>query len=442
MEVPGKTTRGFIPGPIKSGQWAAELGVGAVIAQPEGDADGKVKWRVEIELSEDPAFKDEPYRPARYDERPVRRDPGWYAGDMHVHAEHSNYGAATMSETFGFGFRPLAQGGAGLDFITLSDYVSGYPAWNEIGRYQQLYPRNLVVRSDEVITYRGHTNNHASARFVDYRTTPVYERLADGSLRLLRARRDPKEIFREVQRAGGWTQINHPQIFEPVNPTIASLCRGCFWEYSEAETDYSKVDAYELATGPWNLGGSPNPFTVTAIAAYERLLGLGYRIAAVGSSDSHKAGEVSGLLEAPVGQATTVVYAPELSEAGLRCGVQARHTYVKVSGNAGPDLRFSAAPGATAATRRSGRRDPRPGRDLPRRVKWRGQHLCRQGRRDHRHVPITSADFRYRFDGSGSGRWRLQIEQGRLIQSVSSPIWRQPGRRVERTLPRVPGKDW
>ena len=97
---------------------------------------------------------------------------------MHVHAEHSNYGAATMTDTFSYAFKPLAQGGAGLDFITLSDYVSGYPAWNEIGRYQSLHPDNLVIRSDEVITYKGHTNNHASAKFVDYRTTPVYERVA------------------------------------------------------------------------------------------------------------------------------------------------------------------------------------------------------------------------------------------------------------------------
>ena len=29
VEVPGKTTRGFIPGPIKPGKWAAELGCGA-----------------------------------------------------------------------------------------------------------------------------------------------------------------------------------------------------------------------------------------------------------------------------------------------------------------------------------------------------------------------------------------------------------------------------
>ena len=98
IEPPGKTTRAFLPGPIRSGRWAAELGVAAVIPQSEGDADGKVGWRVEIEFADDPAFADEPYKPARYDPRPVRRKPGWYSGDFHVHAEHSAYGNATMTE--------------------------------------------------------------------------------------------------------------------------------------------------------------------------------------------------------------------------------------------------------------------------------------------------------------------------------------------------------
>ena len=35
---------------------------------------------------------------------------GWYAGDFHVHAEHSALGDATMTETFGFAFKPLARG--------------------------------------------------------------------------------------------------------------------------------------------------------------------------------------------------------------------------------------------------------------------------------------------------------------------------------------------
>ena len=41
-----------------------------------------------------------------------------------------------MRETFDYAFRPAApQGGAGLDFITLSDYVTD-TGWGEIGRYQ------------------------------------------------------------------------------------------------------------------------------------------------------------------------------------------------------------------------------------------------------------------------------------------------------------------
>ena len=63
-----------------------------------------------------------PARALRHDARPSPAR-GWYAGDFHVHAEHSALGDATMTETFGFAFKPLSQGGAGLDFITLSDYV-------------------------------------------------------------------------------------------------------------------------------------------------------------------------------------------------------------------------------------------------------------------------------------------------------------------------------
>ena len=193
VEVPGKTTRGFIPGRIKPGEWAVELGVGAVIAQERATPTARSSggWR-----SSSPRTRRS--TTSRTRRPPTTRPPpgttrGWYAGDMHVHAEHSNYGAATMTETFDYAFKPLAEGGAGLDFMTLSDYVSGYPAWNEIGRYQSLYPNNLVIRSDEVITYKGHTNNHASAKFVDYRTTPVYERVAGGSLKLLSGGREPRE---------------------------------------------------------------------------------------------------------------------------------------------------------------------------------------------------------------------------------------------------------
>ena len=72
-DVPGRTTRGFLPGPIPAGSWAAELGVGGVVSQADGDADGMVRWRVEIELSTDPAFAAEPYAPAPYDAKAARK---------------------------------------------------------------------------------------------------------------------------------------------------------------------------------------------------------------------------------------------------------------------------------------------------------------------------------------------------------------------------------
>jgi hypothetical protein len=435
IEPPGKTTRAFLPGPIRSGRWAIELGVAAVIPQSEGDADGRVAWRVEIDLADDPAFADEPYRPARYDRRPALRRPGWYAGDMHVHAEHSAYGDATMTEAFGYAFRPLAEQGAGLDFITLSDYVSG-SAWGEIGRLQPLHPGKLIVRSDEVITYRGHANNHASARFVDYREGPIYERAEDGSLTQLRGDRDPSELFREIHRFGGWTQINHPTIFPPLTPALAAFCRGCFWEYSDEETDFSRVDAYEIATGPSEFGTSPNPFTVTAIAEYERLLGLGHRIAAVGSSDSHNAGRTTSITQAPIGMATTVVYAPELSEQGIECGVRARHTYVKVTGNSGPDVRFTARPRGGSGKAIVGDVIRAPGARFRARVRGgagRELLLVKEGA-TVASVPVTSDPFTYRFEGSGSGRWRLQLMRGALIDTVSSPIWVEPGRGTVRRV--------
>ena len=430
VEPPGKTTRGFLPGPIRPGRWAAELGVAAVIPQADGDADGKVGWRVEIDFADDPAFADEPYKPARYDSRPVRRKPGWYSGDFHVHAEHSAYGNATMTSSFDYAFSPVAQGGGGLDFITLSDYVSG-SAWGEIGRYQPRYPNNLIIPSAEVITYRGHTNNHGSQHFVDYRTGPIYELQPDGTVTQIRGTRDPRELFSEIHRFGGWTQVNHPTIFPPVNTAAAALCRGCFWEYSDEQTDWSQVDAFEVATGPADIGGLQNPFTITAIARYEELLGLGYKIAAVGSSDSHKAGDATGPLDAPIGEARTVVYAGELSQRGIRCGVLGHHTYAKVAGAGAPDLRFEARPHGFWWWQRAIVGDTIHARGASFKARVIGgngrQLLIVKDGVTIATVPVTSDDFVYRFAGRGSGRWRLQLMRGSLIDTVSSPIWIEPG---------------
>jgi hypothetical protein len=430
IEVPGKTTRGFLPGAIKPGQWAAELGVGAVIDQSLGDADGKVGWRVEIDYANDPSFADEPYKPTPYNRNPVRTTKGWYSGDFHVHAEHSAYGNAPMIDVFNYAFTPVSKGGAGLDFVTLSDYVSG-SAWGEIGKYQVWFPHNLIIPSAEVITYRGHTNNHGSLHFVDYRTGPIYLLQSDGSVRQIRGGRDPRQIFDEVHRFGGWTQINHPTIFPPVDAAAAALCRGCFWEYTPEQTDYSQVDAFEIATGPGDIGGTQNPFTTSAIARYDDLSAVGFKMAAVGSSDSHKAGQVSGPTDAPVGEARTVVRARDLSMAGIRCGVLNRHTYAKVPGASAADIRFVARPHGANSSQRAIIGDTIKGDGASFKARVLGGNgdalqIVKNGSTTTT-VPVTSDDFSYRFDGTGPGRWRLQVMRGSLIQTVSTPIWIEPG---------------
>jgi hypothetical protein len=440
--VPGRTTRGFLPGPIPAGEWAAELGVAAVVPASEGDADGSVRWRLEIELASDPAFAAEPYLPARYDRHRAAHGPAWYAGDMHVHAEHSALGDATMSEVFDYAFRPLADGGAGLDFITLSDYVTS-SGWGEIGRYQRQHPGKLVIRSSEIITYTGHTNNHASATYVDHRMGPVYERRPDGTLVFVRTARPARDIFRSVHRNHGFTQINHPTIFPSSDSTFRRLCRGCPWDFTPEETDFSQVDAIEIQTGPAAFGDQPNPFTVTAIDFWEGALDQGHHIAAVGSSDSHKAGRVSDATGSPIGRPTTMVYARDLSERAIRDAVQAGHTYVKLLGNDGPDLRFEAVSGsgqraiigdtlaATAATFTasvSGLPDDAPEHTL--RLLWDGEEIAS--------FPVEAPGTDLRFYVQGEGRYRLQLQRGAVIVALTSPIYLERARPFDPRLPRLP----
>jgi len=431
--VPGRTTRGFLPGEIPAGAWAAELGVAAVVPREQGDADGRVRWRLEIALSSDPAFAAEPWGPTPYDEVPASTEGRWWAGDMHVHAEHSALGDATMTEVFDYAFSPLGPEGAGLDFVTLTDYVTP-SAWGEIGRYQAAHPGKLVVRSSEIITYRGHTNAHASLVYADHRTGPVLVRDGEDDYATMRPARPASEIFDVVREAGGVTQINHPTIFPSSNPSFRRLCRGCPWDFTEEETDFSKVDAIEIQTGPAAFGDSPNPFTLTAIEFWEKALDQGHRIAAVGASDSHRAGRTADPTQSPIGKPTTMVWARELSEEGVKEAVRARRTKVKLLGGAGPDVSLEAeaggrraivgdaieAAGANFVARVSG--VPSDGRA------W-TLHVLRDGFVE-RSFPVASPGGEFRFAGESPSRWRLQLQRGAVVAALTSPIWLDPPARA------------
>ena len=422
--VPGRTTRGFLPGPIPAGEWAVELGVGAALTPAEGNADGLTDFRVEIELSSDPTFVADPYVPAPYDETPARAEPGWYAGDVHVHAEHSALGDATMSEAFAFAFTPLEQGGAGLDFITLSDYVSR-SSWGEIGRYQGLYPGKLIVRSAEIITYRGHAQNHASGRYVDHRAGPLYRVEPDGSLVSLRAAHPPREMFAEIHESGGVTQLNHVTTCPSNTAYCRRTCRGCPWDYSVDETDYSAVDAIEVQSGS---AFKAALFGATAIAFWDAALAQGHHIAAVGSSDSHTAGRADDAQLSPIGQATTVLYAQELSESGVKDAIRAGHTYVKIYGNADPDLRLDAT-SDSGPSGIMGDTIPGPGADLhatalnlPDDGSSYALDLMRDGV-EIDSAPVATPGGSHDFRADGPGRYRVQLERDGLLIVLTSPVY-------------------
>jgi hypothetical protein len=279
----------------------------------------------------------------------------------------------------------------------------------------------------------------------------VYERGAGGELALRRASRPAADLFDGVHAGGGFTQINHPTIFPSEVPGFDFICRGCPWDYTPAETGYAKVDAVEIATGPAGLKEDPqpgpNPFTPLAIQFWEDAIDDGGRnrnkIAAVGSSDSHNAGRTPDpVTQSPIGQATTVVYADELSERGIQRGVEARHTYVKVFGNDGPDLHFEGVvPGSGEPPAIMGDVLRGPSADFTARVIGAGPGAARPG--DYElfvlkdglpllATPVTSDDFSFPFPSAGPGRYRLQVQRESAIEAVSSPIWLEEPTRYAR----------
>jgi hypothetical protein len=426
--TPEDSTVGFLPGGIPAGEWAAEIGVAAVAGPEEGDPDGSVGWRLEVFLGDDPDDASSPWAPTRYDSRPVRNKASWYRGDFHVHAEHSSPNDASMRETFDYAFGKDA---AGLDFITLSDYVTSRH-WGEIGRYQRRYPGKLIVRSAEVITYRGHINNHASAQYVDYRTGPIFE-WRFGELAPVRDAQPASRIFRDIHNAGGFTQVNHPTTFPADIPGFGNICRGCSWEYSDDETDWKSVDAFEVQTGPagtpepqdHELG--PNPFAPLAVRWWDELRAAGHRITAVGSSDSHHAGESENpVTQSPIGEATTVVYARELSERGIQRAVEAGHAYVKFFSPDGPDLRLTASAGKAKAM--MGDLISADAMTLNLRVlnaapspEPRELLLMKDGV-PMLALPVTSADLTFQIGVEDPGDYRLQLHRGTALEALTNPI--------------------
>ena len=324
--------RGFTPGPVRQGLWHAELGVAAV--SPQG-----ADYLVRIEClagTPDPAPFADPVNAARV----ARPGAGWYHGDFHMHAYHSNPDAPDWAQ-----FVAMSRA-AGLDFLMVTEYVTG-AHWDTLGAVQRANPDLLVWPGREVITYFGHVNAHGETPgFYEYRHG--FEDVDIGTIQA------------ETRARGALFQVNHPRIFPP--PGFSNFCRGCYFELDDA-IDWNLVDLVEVVNGPvlataGDAGAPPapgsaeNPFLQSTIDYWEDRLAQGNKVTAVSGSDS-KGTEPDDAERARrgYGSSATAVYATNLSRAALTSALRAGHAYIRARGvNGSPALEFIAiAPDATQA---------------------------------------------------------------------------------------------
>jgi len=429
--VSGYSTRAYQPGPIPAGTWAVEIGIAYV---DPADDDG-IHYHVQVQTSSDGAtWADDPYALSGRPDDTVNAAAGWYAGDVHVHGEMEP-GNAPVSETldaaFGAGGAGL-EGGAGLDFVALVDHNNDIEH-DDVQAQADSHPNGLVIPGVEETTYKGHWNSIGSSAFGDFRGGAVLQPTAGAGTQIDDAEvakvgdpRLPKDELALARSGGGWTQINHPATFKD-DP---SGCRGCAWSYSDEDTDFSAVDAIEVHNSLGTISSSP--FTLDAIAYYEHALDGGAHVAAVASSDAHKA---SNDIISHVGEGATMVYAPGgLNAQGIVAAVKDDHTYAKPFGPSGPDITLTAtdAEGGSAIIG-----DSMSGQDLSAEATVSG--IAASGRtgtwklmllRDGvaiDEVPIAGDGVTQDWDLTESGRYAIEVERtagpATYVEAYSSPIW-------------------
>lgn len=290
---------GYTPGPIEPGRWAVILGVPNI-------RDG-VTSRYVVTARTSPSPTNWPT---------LRKEPGWYAGDLHSHSGHSD--GRTVSPS-GERLRVppehvfTAARVAGLDFIALTDHNTT-SHWAEVDRLQPLFRGLLLLHGREVTTYRGHMNAFGEQHFVDFR-------VGSG--------RDVKAIASEIGKAGALLAINHP--LRPDDET----CMGCGWNDRDDAT-IGALNAVEIVNG--DLAEGP----MSGWSFWAAMLNRGHHLTAIGGSDEHTPDETT---DQRIGRPTTVVYAESLSERAIVDGLRSGRVYVRTRSLQGPTLELWAESG-------------------------------------------------------------------------------------------------
>lgn len=270
-------TPGYVHGEIQPGTWNVILGLYKV---PENGVDVTVT----ITLDSGPR-KLEP-QPART--YPVRKQAGWYRGDLHCHTYHSDArGAPELLHA--------AAKQAGLDFLAIADH-------NTITQRRYFHPNSspdlVFVRAMEITTAVGHANAYGVDAWIDFRMTKPS---------------DAHVLERLVHEHNGLLSINHDK------PTIP-------WDYEFPAADCQEV--WQSTWLAWNW---------VSLERYQQRLVSGLKISAIGGSDFHQPDQLMPEGPLVLARPTTVFYLPELSEEAILAAMKSGYGYVTESPT-GPHL--------------------------------------------------------------------------------------------------------
>jgi hypothetical protein len=283
-------TPSYLPGPIPSGMWRL------LIAVPNIRQQTVAHYRAEIRFNshdEDSSFT----------AHPLEIGKRWYRGDLHMHTAHSDGSCPSQSgrKVPCPVFLSVETAAArGLDFIAITDHNAD--SQNDAMRELQPYfDRVLLIPGREMTTFYGHFNIWGVTQFVDYRIT------SSGL--------DLNTVLRDVKAKGGIASVNHAE-----SPG-GEICMGCRWEPS-SNVDMNFFSAVEVINGGQNMQSSTR--------YWDAQLREGYRLAAVGGSDSHNATNPPHP-PGSIGWPTTAVETNELSVPAILDGIRAGRTFVDLT---------------------------------------------------------------------------------------------------------------
>lgn len=297
-------TPSYLPGPLIAGRWVLSIAV------PNIRQDVISHYQANI-------FFDRKPRVESFSDGPLRPNPDWYRGDLHMHTGHSDGSCPDESG------KPVpcpvfvtaeAAVRRGLDFIAITDHntTSQYDAERELQPY---FNRLLFIPGREITTFQGHANLFGTTRFLDYRVgTPAVP--------------DMNTVAREAHRLGAIVSINHPKA-----PT-GEICLGCGWK-PQPPVDLHLFSAIEAVNG----GAMRGPYS--GVSYWEEQLQRGFRITAIGGSDNHH-GDWPVSYADSVGSPTTVVYARNLSVSAILDGIRSGHVFIDLTGSRNRMLEMTA----------------------------------------------------------------------------------------------------